>query len=141
MALSTDPIDWLLAADGDVSLGPTYGADLKWTTGVAAVIQGIRVALQMIRGEWFLDDEEGVPYYERPGVPAADALIGQARFNELKAIAAFREAIERAPGVNQILKLSVSLNKATRKLSCVWAVRTVFGDSNPETTVVTVGGQ
>lgn len=137
--LSTDPIDWLLANDGDVALGEGFGPDAQWSRGVPGIAQGIRIAILMVRGEWFLNDQDGVPYWERPGVPASEALLGQP-FNELKALAAFREAIEKAPGVNRIVALNVALDKATRKLSVTWTVRTNFGDTISDNTITT-GGQ
>jgi hypothetical protein len=130
--LSTDPIDWGLAPDGDVAVGQ----DVQWTTGLAGVVQSCRIAIQMIRGEWFLNDAEGVPYFERDGVPAADALLGQP-FNSLKAVAAYRDALQAVPQVISILALTVALDKSSRKLSVTWAVRTTFGDTP---TVITLGG-
>lgn len=138
--LSTDPIDWLLANDGDIALGEGLGADAQWSRGVPGIAQGIRIAILMVRGEWFLNDQDGVPYWERPGVPASEALLGTP-YNELKVLAAYREAIESAPGVNRIVALNVSqLNKGTRGISVTWTVRTTFGDTIAETTIAT-GGQ
>jgi hypothetical protein len=129
MGLTTDIIDWALDANGDIAIGQ----DVSWTTSLAAVVQSCRIALQMIRGEWFLNDSEGVPYWERSGVPAADALLGQP-YNQLKATAAFRAALLDVPEVITILALTVSLDKTLRKLSVTWTVRTTFGDTAPETT-------
>lgn len=122
--LTTDIIDWALAADGDLDVGQ----DVRWTAGLAAVAQSCQIAVSMIRAEWFLDDLEGVPYWERPGVPAADALLGQP-FNSLRAIAAFRDALTSVPQVITIRRLEVAIDKATGKLRVSWAVRTTFGDT------------
>lgn len=126
--LSTDIIDWALDADGDIAVGQ----DVAWTSGLPGVVQSTRIAVSMVRGEWFLNDLEGVPLWERSGVPAADALLGQP-YNSLKAIAAYREALLNAPHVITILVLQVALDKAIRKLRVTWSVRTTFGDTPVET--------
>lgn len=128
MALLNDPIDWLLDDNGDVVLT----RDVEFSRGLPAVRQSIAVAIRMIRGEWFYDALDGVPYWERPVVPASDALLGQP-YNELKALAAFRDAIGNTPHVLEILTLSVSLDRATRTLVVSWSVRTTFGDTSDET--------
>lgn len=127
--LETDPIDLLLDADGDLVIS---GGDAAWSSGIAGVAQGIRIALQLFRGEWFLDLDEGVPYLERDGVSADEALLGQ-RFNEPKALRYFRDAIARAPGVNEIVSLSVTFDGPSRALTATWVVSTVFGDTPPDT--------
>src|SRR5438045_2986215 len=110
--LSTDPIDLQLdTATGDL----VVDSDCHWTSGVAGISQGIRIALQMFKGEWFLDLDEGIPYLERSGVPADQALIGQ-KFNQSRAVTMFRETILRAPGVNTITSLAVSFDHTTRKI-------------------------
>lgn len=122
--LSTDPIDLLLDVDGDIVID----SDLRWATGLPAIAQGIRIQLQLVKGEWFLDLDDGVPYYEREGVTSAEALLG-GRFNQARATAAFRAAILRAPGVNTITSLAVAFDGSTRQLTVTWAVRTTFGDT------------
>jgi hypothetical protein len=113
--LATDPIDLLLDDDGDI----VVVEDLRLSSGVAAVAQGIRIRIQSFRGEWFLDLDDGVPYWQD--------LLG-AKFNELRARAAFRDAITSAPGVVQLLSLEVGFDGATRTLTVAWEVRTAFGD-------------
>lgn len=125
--LSTDPVDLLLDSTGDL----VVTSDLQWAVGLPAIAQGIRIALQLFRGEWFLDLDEGVPYLEREGVSADDALLG-AKFNHGRAVAAFRDAIRRAPGVNSIVSLNVTFDRATRKVLASWIVRTEFGDTKPD---------
>lgn len=124
MTLSTDPVDWKLDTDGDLVLT----TDLVWTSGAAGVAQGIRIAVQMIRGEWFADLDEGVPYFEREGVTAAEALLGQ-KFDKLKADRAYRSAILRAPNIASVASLVVGFSARTRKLTATWAAVSAFGDT------------
>lgn len=52
-----------LDSDGDIALndrGQSYFVD-----GVDAQAQDIRCTFLFFKGEWFLDKNEGVPYYER----------------------------------------------------------------------------
>lgn len=120
--LITDRIDWQLNADNDLVM------PLRYSTGVAGVAQGIRIRIRMVKGEWFLNRDEGVPYFDNDIVPESDALMGQ-HFNELKARAAFRRAILSAPGVLKLLRLDLRYNQSTRRLEVAWHVRTTFGDT------------
>lgn len=129
MPLRTDPIDWRIdpeTKDLDIT------TDLVWTTGPEAVVQGIRIALSMIKGEWFADLEEGVPYLERDGVDPQTVLLGR-KFNPERARAAMRPEILKVPGVKSIISLDPSFDNATRTLTVRFVVDTVFGDTVSDT--------
>lgn len=113
-------VDWELDADGDLII------PLRYTRGLAAVAQGIRIRVQMFKGEWFLDLGAGVPYLENDSVAEVDALLGQ-RFDQPKALSAFRRAISFAPYVESILNLGVSFIGATRTLNVEWRVKSALG--------------
>ena len=133
MALSTDPIDLLLDASGDLVIT----TDLQFSTGITAVVQAARIALQSVKGEWFLNDDNGVPYWERDNVPTAEALFGQP-FDRLKALAAFREALDKVPNTT-IKTLTVAFDNKSRGLSVSFALTTVFGDTDLSTLIVATG--
>lgn len=126
--LATDARDLLLDADGDLVMG----ADLEFASGLSAVAQAVKIVVQTFRGEWFLDLDFGVPYFERDGVPASEALLGQ-RFNETKARAAFRDAILSVDGVDSLEELNVTFNVSTRRLDVTWRTLTVFGETSEDT--------
>lgn len=126
--LETDPLDILLGNDGDLAI---VDGDLSWSSGLAGIAQGIRVALQLFKGEWFVDLDEGVPYLEREGVTSDEALLG-GRFDEARALRYFRAAIGRAPGVLEIVSLSVTFDGPSRALTATWVVSTEFGDTRPD---------
>lgn len=107
-------IDLLLDDDGDL----VVDRDVYFSRGLEAVAQGIRIRLQMFRGEWFLDLDAGVPYYQE--------LLGQ-KFSEVRARAAFRAAILAAPGATELISLAVTFNRSTRRMSVDWEVRTDYG--------------
>lgn len=118
-------IDWVLTTSGDLDL--TSG-DLRFTTGLAAVAQGIRIRLQLFKGEWFMDLEEGVPYFQD--------LLGH-KFSETKARAAFRDSILAAPGVVELVTLNTIFEGSTRTLRVQFEARTDFGLLEDE---ILVGG-
>lgn len=126
--LETEPVDFLLTVAGDLDVS----GGLQFSRGSAAVAQGLRLRLLKARGEWFLNRDEGVPYFENDVVDAAEALLGQ-RFSESKARAAFRDVILAAPGIAELLSLTCSFNRGTRELSVAFKVRTVFGDTIADT--------
>lgn len=107
-------VDLELDSDGDL----VVDTDLHFTTGLAAVAQGIRLRIQTFKGEWFLDLDHGVPYFQD--------LLGQ-KFNEAKARAAFRDAILSAPEIDSLDSLTVTFNGQTRVMAVSWRVTTSFG--------------
>lgn len=128
--LITDPVDLPVdAASGDLVL--TAGKVIL-TTGVTAAVQGVRIRLQMIAGEWFLDLDAGVPYFERVGVPAAKAIYGQ-KYDQGKAERAIRTAIAAAPGIVKVGAVNVVFTGSTRGISTTWQAATAFGDTPADT--------
>ncbi len=101
--------------------------DLSWVSGISGIQQCAKIAMLMVRGEWFRDLDEGLPYFEREGVPAEDALIGQ-KFNKTKALDAYRQALLSVPGTNEIIQLDIAVDSA-RVMRVSWQLRTVFGDT------------
>jgi hypothetical protein len=131
VTLESDRIDLLLGDDGDLELDPiTF--DLTFSTGLRAVAQSCQIALNLVRGEWFANLDDGFPYFEREGVPKEIAILGQ-KFNQAKAVAAFTTALLDVDGVVEVKKLEVSFDKTTRMMSVNWVVRTEFGDTDLDT--------
>lgn len=122
--LEGDSIDMLLTAAGDIDLSQ----GLRFSSGLSGVTQAIKVRLALFRGEWFMNLDAGVPYLEREGVPASDAIIGQ-KFSEARARTAIRDAILATPGVSAVPSVSVAFNGTTRTATITWKATTVFGDT------------
>jgi hypothetical protein len=121
--LESDPVDWALdPLTGDLVM------PIRWTRGLEAVAQGIRVRLLLVRGEWFLDLDAGVPYLPGNGVDPSLVILGR-RFDRVRAEQAFREAVLRAPGVRAIRSMAIDFETATRTLRCSITVVTEFGDT------------
>jgi len=131
--LSTDPIDFPLdPVTGDLVIA---NGRLIATTGLTAVVQGVRRRIQMIAGEWYLDLDYGVRWFERAGVPAASAIFGQ-KFDQAKCDLELRRAILATPGVTSVIKMDISYSSTTRALSVAWQARCVFGDTPVDTIAI-----
>jgi hypothetical protein len=125
--LETDPIDWELDENNDLII------PLRYTSGIEAVAQGIRIRLQLWRGEWFLDLDAGIPYLptEDGAVTEQAAILGQ-RFDSVKARTAFRREILSTPGVVDIPELRITFDGPTRTLAIEFRAKTAFGDTDLE---------
>ena len=92
--------------------------DLATVSGSELVAQRLQVALQLFKGEWFLDADAGIPWYQEvleKGVPTTvvDSIL--------------RKQIVATEGVNRILKYTSSIDAATRIVSVAFTVDTVYG--------------
>lgn len=129
MPLETDPRDLELDDENDLVID----TDLHWTTGIEAVVQGCRIALQMFQGEWFLDLDAGIPYWDQILAQKPDVAIAAATM-------AFNDALLAIDGVSSILLMDIQYDNNTRTLSVRWQVRCVFGDTPVDTIALSVGG-
>lgn len=132
MPLENDPITLKLVG-GDLSF--TNGRMLL-ASGLDAVVIGAETRLGLVYGEWLLNRNVGVKWFENDLVPAEQAILGS-RFNAGRLRAACRRAILRTPGVVEILQLRATFDTATREATVVWRARTEFGDTDLITTGVT----
>ncbi len=128
--LVDDPIDLLLdETTHDIVIAD---GDFVFSRGLQGLAQAIKIAVEMIRGEWFSDLDEGVPWFERDGVDASEALLGQ-KFNEGKIVAAIRDAILSIPYEVEIKTIAATFDRTTRTVSMSWDVKTVWGDTLADT--------
>lgn len=117
-------VDLELDDDGDL----VVDSDAHFTPvdSVQAVAQGIRLRLQLFRGELFWNTDAGMPYLRRDDMAEGEAILGS-KFDELKVRAAFRAEIVKAPGVGTLDELVVTFNRATRATLVRWHVTTTDG--------------
>ncbi len=92
--------------------------DIVLVDGSLLVRQRLSIALQLFKGEWFLDADAGVPWLQEileKGVAVAviDAIL--------------RDKIVATPGVNRVLTYSSEIDAATRTVSVAFTVDTVYG--------------
>lgn len=132
--LITDPIDWKLDADNNLVM------PLEYVRGMEAIVQAIRIRLQMFQGEWFLNLDIGIPYLEDPdgGVSEEEAILGQ-KFDPVKVRAAFRREILSVPGVEGVTKLETRFDGDSRTMFVTIIVSTIFGDTPEDTIALRVG--
>lgn len=119
--LENDRIDLKLTDANDLKFDSSLR--LSWTTGLDAVAQRLKIRMQMFKGEWFLDLDAGVPYWED--------ILGQ-KYDEAQVLAAFRGVLVKTRDVVKILSLTSSFDASTRKLKITWHVTTAFGDTEPD---------
>jgi len=101
--------------------------DLATVSGSELVAQRLKVILQLFKGEWFLDADAGIPWYQEileKGVPVevVDSIL--------------RAAIIATAGVNRLLTYASSIDAATRTVSVAFTVDTVYGPVDFEETLV-----
>ncbi len=98
--------DFLLTSGDDLDLGTN---ELQLVTDrSASVAQHIKIRLRFFLGEWFLDRNLGVPYFERILVKNPD-LITVSKI--------FQEAILETAGVESLASFDMSVDNASRNLN------------------------
>jgi hypothetical protein len=114
----------------DVALNANHDWDLssgsfKFTSGADGVAQAINVAIRFHKGEWFRDALRGVPYFQRPGVPASEAILGQRNAQD-RALSALGTIILSIDGVTSLVQVSAQL--VVRAFRVGWTVGLGFDD-------------
>lgn len=99
-------VDFLLE-DGDI----VFGEDIQMVSGVEAVAQMVRIRLQMFKGEWFLDANLGMPWF--------DEILGYT-YNETLTRKRVRDLILGTEGVIELVSLELSFESSTRELTITW---------------------
>lgn len=116
---TSSPVQYLdLALDPDTGDLLVEGGDLVLTGGADNVIQEAKINLGWVMGEWFLDEDRGIPYFEQvlvksPNLPVIQAL--------------YRRALLGTRGVVSVESLTLDLDKATRTLTVRWSARITDG--------------
>lgn len=119
MALETDPVDLLVDDDNDIVF---ENGDLVLSTGIEAITQQCRIVMQMFQGEWFLNLDAGLPYW--------DQILGQKPNIAIQAATIYvRRELMLVDGVVDILKLETTFDKTSRRLTISWQVDTEFGET------------
>ena len=96
--------DLMLDSNSDLAI---ENGDLQLTDGKQTLEQRIKRALLTFKGEWFLDEDIGIPYFQE--------ILGQK--NSIEAIKAiFVDAILKIEGVQELKDLKIKLNNEERGL-------------------------
>lgn len=121
--LSTDKINFLLDADGDLDLS---GGQLNLSSGAEAVRQGAAQRVQFFRGEWFLDESVGVDWFGK---------ILRKAPNLAEVRDEIRSAVLATPAITGVSRIVVEKPDADRTTSITWQAASAFGDVPSEAEV------
>lgn len=98
----------------------TYGQGrANFVNGAAAVGQAVYTRLLMLRGEWFLDTDAGVPYLTD---------IMTKPVNLARVESAIKQIILETDGVNQVRSFSMVYDNTTRSVVIAANVVTDYDD-------------
>ena len=105
------------------------GGNVSFLTGIDAIRQHLGNRLQVFKGEWFLDESIGIPFFDEVKKKNPDIAV-------LNAI--FSSAILQTPGIVSLDELNFDLDGAARELRIQFSARTITGEAITDT--VAVGG-
>ncbi len=105
----------LTGGDLDITSG-----ELTMLDGTDAIAQHLSIRLKMFKGEWFLNTDEGMPYYENILVKNPKIAV---------VVSLFKKAIQSTPGVAELLSIEPDYDPDTRTLSLDFAARTTEGET------------
>lgn len=132
--LESDPVTLKMGADGYLDIAAMATAT-PFDSGLTAVVAGVRTRLRLIMGEWFLDLDAGVPWYERDGVDPDTVILGSP-YSEAVLRAPILKAILSTPGVVEVTQLVIQFDGASRAASVTWRARCAFGETPADTLAV-----
>ena len=96
-----------LELDGTGDLDLTAN-DAVVLTGIEAIRQELQIRYRYFLGEWFLDQEEGTPYFEH---------ILKKNANDAQVRAVLLEVAKTTPGVVEVRSYAANLDGPTRVLT------------------------
>jgi len=101
--------------------------DLRFVTGADAVAQQLKIRLRFVKGEWFLDQRVGLPYRSQIWVKNPNLAAIQS---------VYRRAIATTPGVDELQRIDLALDAATRELSVSFSAKLAGEDTARDFTEV-----
>lgn len=90
------------------------GRDLTPLLGATLVGQRVKQGLLLLKGEWFLDEEAGLPWFDR-------VFKKQQNLEAIKQL--LIRAISTTDGVEELQAFSLELNTTTRSLACSFTIK------------------
>ena len=105
-----------LDESGDMTFGS--GLDNYFIDSAEAVAQSVLTRLRMWLHEWYLDTNDGTPYYQQ--------VLG--KHTQTEAVQAIYQRIRETAGVNRITEFSTAFDPDTRKLRIEVTLDTVYGE-------------
>lgn len=108
--------DLRLDLSGDLAL--TAGGDLDIVSGDEAVAQRLLFTLRHFQGEWFLDTEFGVPWFQKVLRKNPEGVVVEA---------VLKQAILATEGVLALERFEAAWDRGRRALTVQFQVRTAAG--------------
>jgi hypothetical protein len=105
---------------GDLTFGSATGLDFQFVTREELVKQSLQIALSTFKGEWFLDTQAGVPYFQ-------DIMDGNKKTGTTEMDALIKDVILDVAEVNRILVYESSFATTSRRLAVQFKVDTTYG--------------
>lgn len=104
-------------SNGDISFS---SFDFRLVDGVDQISQNLYIRLKFVLGEWFLDINQGVPYYED---------IFKKNQNQIIIENVFKQEIVNTRGIEEILFFESDFNREKRIFYVSFRVKTISGDA------------
>lgn len=99
-------------SDGDYAIN-------SFITESPATIQAVATRLRLFRGEWFLNLESGIPWFQRVFVKPANL----SRTERL-----IKDTISQTEGVGELLEFNMVFNAESRGTSVEFSASTIYND-------------
>lgn len=94
--------------------------DFVWFVDpMAEAIQTLRARFEFFQGEWFLDKNEGTPWFQK--------LLGIKGLEDATIRLVFSKVILGSPGISSLDYLSIGRNEAERTYFPIFKARTIEG--------------
>lgn len=110
--------DLKIGSDGDLEI---KNGNLQLTNGDDAVRQHLQQRLRTFLGEWFLDLDVGVPYFQ-------DILVKNPNVNQVDGI--LKQTILTTPGVVELVSFTMNSDPTARTLSVEFEYTSYSGEIN-----------
>lgn len=110
-------IDFKQDSTGDISFS-SQGFSL--VDGVSQIAQNVAIRLRTFLGEYYLNTDVGLPYYE-------DIFVKPA--NEIRVDSLFKNEILETTGILELVSYKSSFDDITRAYSIAFSARTVTGET------------
>lgn len=103
------------------------GSQRDFASGAEAAQQRLRCRILYILGEWFLDTDGGVPWWQ-PEDSDVEPIMGGKK-NLTYAETVLKQTILETDGIATIESFSINVNPTSRKMTVSCSVTTVDGDA------------
>jgi hypothetical protein len=100
--------------------------DISFVSGVDQIVQNLAFRLRFFLGEWYLDTEAGIPYYQDFFIKAP---------NQIRVESVLKQEILNTEGIVDLTAFSSDFNSSLRKFSVIFSASTNEGIINLEVEV------